>query len=276
MTEHRKSHVIVLGNEKGGTGKSTISMHLIVQLLELGFKVGSIDIDARQGTLSRYMDNRKQYCEANEIDLLMPTHFTLHRSQNDSVKHATAEEREQFDQTMAQLADCDFIVVDTPGNDTHQSRYAHSFADTLITPINDSFIDLDVLVRIKDIANNQILPSTYAETVWNQKKERLMRDKVSMDWIVMRNRLSSIHARNKEEMWQVLQLLSKRIGFRSVPGFGERVIFRELFLSGMTLLDFQRAGLRLSVSHVAARNELRNMISMLQLPRLQESLEAAS
>lgn len=269
-------YIIVLGNEKGGTGKSTLSMHILVHLLRLGFTVGSVDVDARQGTLTRYIENRKRHNETMKINLPIPQHYTLPRSENTNQQKAEEDEQERAEKIFSALTACDFIIIDTPGNDTYLSRLAHSHANVIITPINDSFIDLDVLMKINDLEKNQITPSHYAEMVWNQKKGRLLRDKVSIDWIVIRNRLSNIASRNKEEMWRVLQLLSKRIGFRIGDGFAERVIFRELFLTGMTLLDLQDCGETLTLSHVAAKQELRNLLTMLNLPHLEDRLRHAA
>lgn len=276
MSTNNSPFVIVLGNEKGGTGKSTLSMHILVHLLRMGFKVGSIDVDARQGTFSRYLENRQAYSENNNLNLLMPTHVSLNRSNLDHRQEAEAEDRSNMQKTMGQFKDYDFVVIDTPGNDTYISRLAHSYANVIITPVNDSFIDLDVLMKIKDLEKNQISPSHYAEMVWNQKKERLLRDKVTIDWIVIRNRLSNLASRNKEEMWRVLQLLSKRIGFRVGEGFAERVIFRELFLTGMTVLDLEDTKQALTLSHVAARQELRSLLNMLNLPQLEDRLQNAA
>lgn len=275
-TAIRKPYFVVLGNEKGGTGKSTVAMHLIINLLRLGFKVGCIDVDARQGTLTRYFDNRRHYSESQGVNLALPDYETVHKSSADYREEAEKEEKASFDDVCARLKEHDFIVIDTPGNDTYLSRLAHARADTLITPMNDSFVDLDVLVTIKDLQNKEIRPSVYAETVWQQKKERLIRDKVSMDWIVLRNRLSNIHARNKEEMWEALKLLSNRLGFRLAAGFGERVIFRELFLKGLTLLDLKDLNMPLRMSHITARHELRSLMQLIDLPHLRESLDEAA
>ena len=266
-------YVIVLGNEKGGTGKSTVSMHVIVHLLRLGYSVGSMDIDARQGTLSRYIQNRQKYIDKNKAELPMSVHCSVHKSNNDSTKAAETEDIATFEEAFTKLAHCDFVVIDTPGNDTFLSRLAHSFADTLITPINDSFVDLDVLVKVDDIDLGKITPSHYAETVWQQKKRRLSRDKISMDWIVLRNRMSAIGAKNKEDMWDALQLLSKRISFRLGTGLTERVIFRELFLTGLTLLDLGDINVKMTLSHIAAKQELRNLLLMLNIPDLHERLD---
>ena len=273
MSVDTKPHVIVTGNEKGGTGKSTVTMHLISALLWQGFKVGSIDVDARQGTLSRYVENRVN--KIKEAKLTLPTshHIPVFRSPLDNVTAAQEEEKSQFCQALETLNDCDYIVVDTPGSDMYLSRLAHSYADTLVTPLHESFIDLDMLVRVTPDSLDILRPSTYSEMVWEQKKQRAMRDGGKVDWIVLRNRLASIHSRNKEEMEKVLRALSKRIGFRLLPGFGERVIFRELFLNGFTLLDMKYMGMPMTLSHVSARQELSTLLEGLNLPKVRETQE---
>lgn len=262
----RKPYVIVMGNEKGGTGKSTVTMHLISSLLWQGYKVGSVDVDARQGTLTRYIENRQQKFKDSSIDLPMPKHHALFRSTHENVIEAQKEEEANLFQILEDLNDCQYIIIDTPGSDTYLSRLSHSFADTLVTPLNDSFIDLDMLVRIQPDSLDIIRPSTYSEMVWDQKKQRAMRDGGKIDWIVLRNRLPNIHSRNKEDMGRVLKALSKRIGFRLLPGFGERVIFRELFLSGLTLLDMRQMGASVTLSHVSAKQELSALVEGLNLP----------
>jgi chromosome partitioning protein len=258
-------HIIVLGNEKGGTGKSTVAMHILTGLLDKGFDVGSIDVDARQGTLTRYVENRRYRIEKTGVDLRLPDHIPLLKSNKETIKEAQEEDFFHLNETLNQFKDKDFILVDTPGNDTYLSRLVHSHADTLITPLNDSFIDLDMLVRVN--ADYTILkPSVYAETVWEQRKVRAIRGGKPIDWVVLRNRLSSIYSHNKQEMEKVLSALSKRIGFRLVQGFGERVIFRELFLSGLTLLDMKKVDMPMSLSHVAAKQELADLFKMLDLP----------
>jgi chromosome partitioning protein len=264
--------IIVLGNEKGGTGKSTIGIHLIIYLLRLGFKVGTIDVDARQGTLSSYLANRQAYSQTKGINLPCPSHYAVQNSTLDIRQAAREAEKQAFEDTLANLDTCDIIVIDTPGNDTYLSQLAHSYADKLITPMNDSFVDLDVLVKVNTLGDKMMKPSSYAETVWEQKKQRLMRDKATVDWIVVRNRLSNLSAKNKEEMWKMLQLISGRLGFRLVHGFTERVIFRELFLKGLTLLDLDAIGAAFSLSHVAARQELRTLMQALKLPDLDQRL----
>ena len=259
-------HVIVLGNEKGGTGKSTVAMHIITSLLRQGHTVGSIDVDARQGTLTRYVENRRLRKENKGEDLPLPLHEAIFRSALQDTVEAETEDRLKLESTISSFQDCDYIVIDTPGSDNYLSRLAHSYANTLITPLNDSFIDLDMLVRLNPDSLNILKPSTYAEMVWDQKKQRAIRNGGSIDWIVLRNRLSSIYSRNKEEMEKVLSALSKRIGFRLVAGFGERVIFRELFLSGLTLLDMRESNTPLSLSHVAAKQELASLMNLIQLP----------
>lgn len=256
-----KPYIVVLGCEKGGSGKSTLSMHIIVSLLRQGYKVGSVDVDARQGTLSRYIQNRKRHNEHNpNANLPMPKHHDLFQSKKDSLKEAHEDDEKNFKNLIDTMSDCDYIVVDTPGNDTYLSRVAHSYASTLITPINDSFIDLDVLVRVHSRNEKDIKPSLYSETVWEQKMKKARRDGGLIDWIVIRNRLSNLHSNNNTDIEKILKALAPRIGFRLVSGFSERVIFKELFLQGVTLLDLIEIGMQMRLSHVAARNELAILI----------------
>jgi len=265
-----KPYIIVLGNEKGGTGKSTVSMHVIVSLLRLGFKVGSIDVDARQGTLTRYNENRKFTSDKMDKPLPMSSHIPLLPSQNVNRDEAVKEDQQNLESALEKLTSNDFILIDTPGSDSPLSRVAHANADTLITPLNDSFIDLDMLVRLKNDSLDILRPSTYSEMVWEQKKRRAIKDKGTIEWIVIRNRLSNLNARNKSQMEEVIQALSKRIGFRYIPGFGERVIFRELFLAGLTVLDMEDCKMPLTLSHVSAKQELRNLIQLIDLPNVEK------
>ena len=263
----RRPHIIVLGNEKGGSGKSTTAMHLTVSLLKRGFSVGCIDLDARQGTMSRQIENRRGYAESSGSPLELPALHRVHGSAADVRGVANAEERAALDAALGALADRDYIVIDTPGSDSYLSRLGHASADTLITPLNDSFLDLDVLARI-DVQGRTVLgPSTYSQMVWEQRQTRAKAGLKPIDWIVMRNRLGHVDARNKREIAALLDLLAKRIHFRIAPGFGERVIFRELFPKGLTLLDLRdnQPGIRLSLSHIAARQEVRALLQAIGL-----------
>jgi chromosome partitioning protein len=246
------AHVIVFGNEKGGSGKSTVAMHVIAALLDQGLNVGSIDLDLRQGTLSRYVENRTKVQRL----LKAPDHVRI------------VEENGHFEDAFQRLSEAeDVIVIDTPGHDSPLGQLAHSYADTLVTPLNDSFIDLDVLARVDGDSLKIERPSHYAETVWKQRQLKMHKNPGAMvDWIVLRNRLSHLDARNKRDMEGLLEALSKRIGCRVVSGFGERVIYRELFLKGLTMMDMR--GDELSMSHVAARQEVRNLVAAMNLPCL--------
>jgi chromosome partitioning protein len=82
---------------------------------------------------------------------------------------------------------------------------------------------------------------------------------------VLRNRLQHIEARNMRRVSEAIEQLSKRVGFRVIPGLSERVIYRELFPKGLTMLDSREFG-AMGLSHVAARQELREMMAGLALP----------
>jgi chromosome partitioning protein len=264
-----RAHVVVIGNEKGGSGKSTTALHIAVALMSDGASVATLDLDARQGTLSRYIENRIAYSRRKEIDLPTPAHAAVTVSTLADRAAAEADEQARFEEALEPpLLGADFVLIDTPGSDTHLSRLAHTWADTLLTPLNDSFIDLDLLARVDPDTLKVVRPSVYAEAVWKQRQIRAVQGGRPVDWVVMRNRLSSLAARNKRDMGTVLEALARRIGFRTTTGLSERVIYRELFLNGLTLLDLKRGGSgpSLTLSHVAARQEVRDLVAALNLP----------
>lgn len=270
------AHTIVLGNEKGGSGKSTTAMHIVVSLLHAGYKVGAIDLDGRQRTLSRYLENRQAYIDRMEVSLPVPDWVSIKRSEAQDRAEAEADEANRFQEWHDRFSDRhDFIVIDCPGSHTFLAQLGHSYADTLITPMNDSFIDLDLLAIVNPRDVDQSRLSHYSEMVFEQRKRRLLRTGATMDWIVIRNRLSNLDAKNKRRVGRVLEKLAKRIGFRLVPGFGERVIYREMFLSGLTLSDLAEpeAGISMTMSHVAARAEVRTLMRGLKLPVAQSAFD---
>ncbi|MEO0914134.1 MAG: division plane positioning ATPase MipZ [Pseudomonadota bacterium] len=262
------AHIIVLGNEKGGTGKSTTAMHVTTALLRSGHPTGIIDLDLRQESLMNHARNRDAFCAREGIALPVPVKAELAISQADTLSEAQAEEEATFAEALATLdATCRFIVIDCPGAHTRFAQMAHSAADTLITPMNDSMVDLGLLAKMDPDTGKVAGPSVYAEMVWQARSLRASAGLKPVDWVVLRNRMSVLHAKNKRRVGDALEHLAKRIGFRLVPGFSERVIFRELYLQGLTLLDVQDAsGRSLTMSEIAARQELRDLMRALKLP----------
>lgn len=271
-----RPYLIVLGNEKGGSGKSTTAMHIVVSLLREGYRVGTIDLDARQRSLTRYIENRRAYAAKKGMDLPMPIETVVAKSVSRSVDDAEADEKARFEEAYVNLIDkVDIVVVDCPGSDTFLARLAHTAADTLVTPVNDSFVDLDLLARVNPSNFKVEGPSLYAEMVWKARQRRQLADGASIDWVVLRNRVGMLHAKNKERVEGVLNELTRRIGIRYIPGLSERVVYRELFLRGLTLMDLKDAkgvdGAGLSMSNVAARQEVRKMMDALNLPFRQKA-----
>lgn len=249
------AHIIVVGNEKGGSGKSTTSMHVATALSRMGHRVGALDLDVRQRSFGRYLENRMAFLKREDRELPTPILGELGEGSDPLTPALTALEE-----------NCDFILLDCPGSHTKLSQMAHTLADTLITPLNDSFIDFDLLARMSP--EGKVLgPSIYAEMVWSARQMRGEAGAGPIDWIVLRNRLGTQAMHNKRKVGGALQTLSKRIGFRVCAGFSERVIFRELFPRGLTLLDLKDIGTeQLSMSNIAARQELRELITELRLP----------
>ncbi|EFL90164.1 division plane positioning ATPase MipZ [Ahrensia sp. R2A130] len=270
--KRRKSnaHVIVCGNEKGGSGKTTTSMHITVALLKAGFRVATIDLDTRQKSLTRYVQNRRNFAQTHKVDLELPSHFRFDTATVDSQRDAQSEDFAAFVRAVSDVEEShDFVVVDTPGSDNYLMRLSHSMADTLVTPMNDSFVDFDVLGRVDGDSLEIVDVSHYAMMVREARRQRRLADNGLLDWIVVRNRLASIGSRNQLNLHACVKELSLRLGFRVADGISERVVYREYFPKGLTALDdVKNLGLtdRASRSHHSALLEIRNLIKMLRLP----------
>ena len=263
-------HVIVVGNEKGGSGKSTTAFHLAIYLLYRGFKVASIDVDSRQQTLTHYVRNRRDWTRSRGLQLPHTTHFHLPVARGDSLKENHRVEFDLFRQAIAEIEDdADFLVIDTPGFDTNLTRLAHSLADTLITPVNDSLIDLNVMAHIDPVTGEPRELSHYARLVQRARSERLAIDGRTIDWVLVRNRISMLSSRNMRQVQTMLERIALRLGCRVADGIAERVIFRSLFPTGMTVfdpLDDDLLGGLPSMSHMSARQEYRSLVAALHLP----------
>ncbi len=262
------AHIIVVGNEKGGAGKSTVSMHVATALARMGHKIGVLDLDLRQKSLGRYLLNRQAFADSENLDLAMPIYKELPEIDQSTLQPGENAFDHRLSAAVAGLeAECEFILIDCPGSHTRLSQVAHSLADTLISPLNDSFVDFDLLAHIDSDGETITGPSVYAEMVWNARQLRAQAGLKPIDWIVIRNRMGAQAMVNKQKMEAALDKLSRRIGFRVAPGFNERVIFRELFPRGLTLLDLKDVGVtQLNISNVAARQELRDLVKALNLP----------
>ena len=265
------AHIIVVGNEKGGSGKSTTCMHVATALCRMGHRVGGLDLDLRQKSFGRYVENRRAFMARAGLNLPTPDYRDLPEvAPSDLAPGENAFDARLSAAVAALEPISDFILIDCPGSHTRLSQVAHSLADTLITPLNDSFIDFDLLARVDYETGKVKGPSIYSEMVWNARQLRAQAGLKPIDWIVLRNRLGAQQMHNKKKVGAALEELSKRIGFRVSPGFSERVIFRELFPRGLTLLDLKDTGVdQLNLSNIAARQELRDLMRELRLPGVQ-------
>lgn len=254
-----QAHRIVLANEKGGTGKSTTAVHIAVALSYLGARVAAIDLDPRQRTTHRYIENRLATLEKRGLTLPTPE-CEVFRGENTGELIAMVRRLE---------ANCDFLIIDNPGRDDPFARTAVEHADTLVTPMNDSFVDFDLIGQVDPETFKVKKLSFFAELIWEARMKRsrmtIEQQRPEMDWIVVRNRTGHVEARNQARLQKALTEMAKRVGFRVTHGLSERVIYRELFPSGLTLLDKGHLG-ELGTSHLVARQELRALVKALALP----------
>ncbi len=264
------AHVIVLGNEKGGSGKSTTAMQVAVALLQAGQRVATIDLDSRQRSFTHYVENRRDWAARAGVDLQIPEHYCVARGFGVRLDEIEGQEFAAFAEAVTAVENThDFVVIDTPGSDSYLMRLAHSMADTLISPLNDSFVDFDVLGVVDPTTFEVTGVSHYAEMVREARRQRRMVDGGMTDWVVVRNRLSTLGSRNKRLVGEGVEQLAKQLGFRAVDGFAERVVYREFFPRGLTALDDineDTLGQRPNLSHVTARDEVKKLIGELKLP----------
>jgi chromosome partitioning protein len=264
-------HVIVVGNEKGGSGKTTIAMHIAVALMKSGQRVATIDLDSRQRTLTHFIENRRAWARRGRIDLELPTHLIIARAESAGVDDNEAAEFADFEQAIAAIEHRhDFVVIDTPPHDSYLMRLAHSIADTLVTPLNDSFLDLDVLAKIDAVTFAMSGASHYAELVREMHRVRGSVDGELIDWVVLRNRISPFESPIEPVLSDILRELGLALGFRSATGLQERTIYRDLFPRGLTALDplcdTAAPGVDSDPSRSTAQREVQALLEVLKLP----------
>lgn len=272
--------VIVVGNEKGGAGKSTLAIHIVCGLLHAGRRVAILDLDLRQRSMSHFFSHRAAWTAANGVTLPMPIEPDL----GDGKALARADEAEQlsrFEAAFAEAQSAEVILIDTPGGDTALSRVAHARADQIVTPMNDSFVDFDMLGTVDPVTLDLLKPSTYSESVWEARKHRAISEgrHAAIDWVIITNRMAVAEARNRRRLEEKMQKLAKRVGFRVGPGLRDRVIYRELFPFGLTVADLSNEvrPVAVSLAHVAARQEMRNLMQSLGLDEVAlPALDAAA
>jgi chromosome partitioning protein len=274
-----QASVIVVGNEKGGAGKSTIAIHTAAALMHGHARVAVLDLDLRQQSTAHFFAHRRAWLDANGVVAPMPL---MHPMAADGAALAKAGDDEalaRFEEAFAELAEqADFVLIDTPGSDTAVSRAAHGQADLIVTPMNDSFVDFDMLGVVDPVTLELKRHSLYSETVWNSRKARALKERKTIDWVVLRNRLAPTEARNRKRLEERIEALSRKVGFRIGPGLRDRVIYRELFPFGLTVADLSPTirPVAMSLQHVAARQELRALMTALGLSGFSDGEQIAA
>lgn len=250
-----RGHVIVFANEKGGVGKSTFAFHCCIALCNAGHKVAAVDLDSRQQTLSRALENREGTGRRLKVKLPRPRHVTL--------GHQTGA---SLTQEIARIgSDADYIIIDAPGHDSPMARHVIAMADTLVTPVNGSFVDLDLLGQFDPVSMNLKRFGNFSRLVQELREVRDFQQKPPVDWVVVQNRQRRLGSNNQSRIRQALNELAPKAGFRLARGLGERVAYRELFLLGMTVFDLKYIP-DFARAQPEAKCELEQMVADLKLP----------
>jgi len=143
-------------------------------------------------------------------------------------------------------------------------RLAHLVADTVLTPVTDSFLDLGTLASVDPVTHEVTGTGHYAEMVCKARMRRRQFDQGHIDWIVIRNRSTP-----GQLVGHSITELGIRLGLRDVEGCAERIEYRQFFPSGLTALDAldeATFGAIPGQSHRLAQQEMCILIGFLNLP----------
>lgn len=222
--------VIVVANEKGGVGKSTIAFHLAVALADAGLSILALDLDRRQQTLATVLRNREATARRLGIAMPMPRHLVLN-----------VPSGAMLCQEINRLGwGSDVIVIDVAGFDSGIARRAIALADTLVTPVNSSFVDLDLLAKLNPVSFALEAPGAFTIAVTEIREARRRAGVPDIDWIVAQNRIRRNSSQNQSRIERVITAIAPELGFRTSSGLSDRVAYRELFLLGLSHLDLRR------------------------------------
>ena len=258
-----KAHVIVFANEKGGVGKSTLAFHCSIALAHSGYDVLAIDLDRRQRSLDTAFDNRDATARSLQVSLPRPRHIVLQKQSGALLS-----------QEITRLgSNCDIILIDVAGHDSAIARYAMAMADTLVTPVNSSAVDLDLMGKFSPVTKRLKKPGHFALLVNDLRQERLRRGMPSLDWLVVKNRVRSTERRQQVWVDNALRQLSPSIGFRLGTGFRERVAYRELFPFGLTHLDLRHIP-GLAKIQASTGDEILRLVTDLALPEFDHGAQS--
>jgi chromosome partitioning protein len=253
----KAASIVVIGNEKGGSGKSTTAMQTAIGLMRLGYKIGTIDLDARQGTLTRMLSNRFETIKRTSYDYPSPLHFPIEKHKGTTTREQEQKDRDFLMMALAELSSIvDFIIIDTPGSDSYLSHLAHAQADLILTPLSLTQFDTDVLFHLDPDTGKILRPAIYTHVILNARKAAQR----PIQWLVMLNRLNPDRQKThyEDSLEESLKSGQEPYDFTLIKGFSERPIFHTLFAKGLSLLDVRQDDqLPLTPDLLIARQEIR-------------------
>ena len=263
VVERQPGRIIVFSNLKGGTGKSTTALSVIVGLLRQGKSVATLDLDMDQEALTRYLFNRTRFAKLTKLRIGMPEHHRFTQIDPGAENAPLSARLELLNGLVDTLtAENDYVVIDCPSLDNPLTRTVTARADVLTSPVNESFLDIDVIGEVRGTPPTVTRIGPFAEMIGAEMQRRQDEGVYPLEWIVVRNRRNPSASRHTAAIGTVLGELSKTLSFRVTDGFVDRLIFRELFLVGLSILDLRKDDplIANNSSHRSAYEEASNLL----------------
>lgn len=243
VSRNKTAHapIILFANEKGGVGKTTLVFNTAIDLCNRGYRVLAIDLDFRQRSLARAIENRMASNRCLGLDLPVPKVCVLQQPSGPMLV-----------QELNRLgSDRDVILIDAPGHDSPVARRAMALAQTIVTPINPSFFDLDVLGHFDPVSLKFRKPGPFAQAILDIRAEQMRRNLLPARWIIAKNRIRGAERSHNKRIEPMLAQLSDQLGLTIAEGLTERVAYRSLLQYGFTISDIKRVP---QLAHMQIRN----------------------